>query len=149
MAVSIDVGEANNVHPADKQTVAGRLALAARAIAYGEKVEYNGPLFREATADGDTMRVYFDSAEGLTAKGGPLKGFEVAGDDGHFVAATARVDGETVVAQATGVPRPVYVRYAWANSPLDANLFNGAALPASTFTSQRHIPAPCTQGCSN
>ena len=69
MAVSLDVGQADNVHPPDKQTVGARLALAARAVAYGEAVEFSGPLFREATTEGGAMRVYFTHAEGLKAQG--------------------------------------------------------------------------------
>jgi sialate O-acetylesterase len=135
MAVSLDVGDPGNVHPPDKQTVGHRLALAARDIAYGEHIEDSGPLFRQANAEGAAIRVWFDHSEGLTAKGGSLAGFEVAGEDLRFVPATARIDGETVVATASAVKAPKYVRYAWANAPV-ANLFNAADLPASTFSSQ-------------
>ncbi len=147
MAVSIDVGEADNVHPADKQMVGARLALAARAVAYGEKIEYSGPLFRQATTENDSLRVYFTHAEGLMAKGGALQGFEVAGSDKRFQPATARVDGGAVLVRAQGVGHPQYVRYAWANASLEANLFNSAGLPASTFTSEEHIPRPCSKEC--
>lgn len=142
MAVSLDIGQADNVHPPDKQTVGARLALAARAVAYGEELEFSGPLFREATAEGSGMRVYFTHGRGLAARGGELEGFEVAGEDQRFHAATARVDGDTVVVNAEQVSHPEYVRYAWANAPMTANLYNGAGLPASTFTSERNIPAP-------
>ncbi len=142
MAVTLDVGEADNVHPADKQTVGARLALAARAVAYGEPVEWSGPLFREAVPDGDALRVYFTHAAGLTAKNGPLHGFELAGADHRFHPATATVEGETVLVRADGLGTPESVRYAWANAPVEANLLNGAGLPASTFTSERRIPAP-------
>jgi sialate O-acetylesterase len=142
MAVSLDVGQADNVHPPDKQTVGARLALAARAVAYGEAVEFSGPLFREATPDGGAMRVYFTHAEGLKARGSILEGFEVAGADRYFHAAAARVDGDTVMANAAEVARPMYVRYAWANAPMTANLYNGAGLPAAGFTSEIEIPAP-------
>ncbi len=135
MAVTIDVGDPDNVHPADKQAVGARLALAARALAYGEKVEYAGPLFRQAVPDGDGMRVWFDHAAGLVAKGGELLGFEVAGADGRFKPASARVDGQTVVATASGVPSPRQVRYGWANAPT-VNLYNSDGLPASPFTSE-------------
>jgi len=148
MAVSLDVGQADNVHPPDKQTVGARLALAAEAVAYGEAVEFSGPLFREATTNGVDMRVYFTHAHGLVAKSGALEGFEVAGEDRHFHAAVARVEGDTVVARSSDVVRPQYVRYAWANAPLTANLYNSAGLPASTFTSERHIPAPCPANCT-
>jgi len=136
MAVTIDVGDPDNVHPADKQTVGARLALAARALAYGESVEYSGPLFRQATPEGDGVRVWFDhTANGLVAKGGTLQGFEIAGDDRRFVSATARVDGMTVVVGAPAVRQAKYVRYGWANSPV-VNLYNSEGLPASPFTSE-------------
>jgi len=147
MAVSLDVGEADNVHPPDKQTVGKRLDLAARAVVYGEKIEYSGPLFRQATPENGSIRVYFTHAAGLTARGAPLKTFEVAGKDGQFYPATAKIEGDTVVAAASQVPHPKYVRYAWANSALAANLYNSAGLPASTFTSQEYIPPPCTRAC--
>lgn len=136
MAVTLDVGTKDNVHPPDKQTVGARLALAARATVYGERgFEYSGPLFREATVEGEAMRVWFDHAEsGLTSEGAPA-GFEIAGADGKFVPATAKIEGSTVVVQAAGVSRPAFVRYGWA-SWTDANLFNKEKLPASTFTSR-------------
>jgi sialate O-acetylesterase len=142
MAVSLDVGQADNVHPPDKQTVGARLALAARAVAYGEAVEFSGPLFLEAAAEGSNLRVYFTHGQGLVARGGALEGFEVAGEDRRFRPGTARVDGDTVVVSGGDVSRPMYVRYAWANAPMTANLYNGAGLPAAGFTSERHIPAP-------
>jgi sialate O-acetylesterase len=134
MAVTIDIGNPDNVHPTDKLDVGLRLARAARAISYGEAIEYSGPLFRQATTEYSSMRVWFDHAKGLTAKGGELTGFEVAGKDRIYVPATARIEGATVVAASPSVAEPVYVRYGWANSPL-CNLFNGEELPASPFTS--------------
>ena len=135
MAVTIDIGNPDNVHPTDKVDVGLRLALAARALSYGEDISYSGPMFRQATPEGNAIRVWFDHhAKGLAAKGGALTGFEVAGADGKFVAATATIDGNTAVAQSPAVAEPVYVRYGWANSP-ECNLFNGEGLPASPFTS--------------
>ena len=138
MVVTTDIGNPDNVHPADKQTVGARLALAARALVYGEKIEYSGPAFRQATPDGDGIRVWFDHSGGLVAKGGELEGFEIAGSDGKFVPATARIEGATVVAHSTSVVTPKYVRYGWANAPM-INLFNSEGLPASPFTSQDTI----------
>jgi sialate O-acetylesterase len=133
MAVTLDVGLKDNVHPPDKQTVGARLALAGRAVAYGETgLVYSGPLYRQTTRQGSDVEVWFDDAEGLNAKGGDLKGFELAGADGHFVDATAKIQGSTVVVSSPEVSDPQQVRYAWANFT-DANLYNGAALPASTF----------------
>ena len=135
MAVTIDIGNPDNVHPTDKVDVGFRLALAARALAYGEDVSYSGPIFRQATPEGGAIRVWFDHhAKGLTAKGGELTGFEVAGADGRFLSATAKIDGDTVVVTSDAVSEPKFVRYGWANSP-QCNLFNGEGLPASPFTS--------------
>jgi sialate O-acetylesterase len=137
MAVTIDIGNPNDVHPTDKLTVGKRLALAARAITYGEHIEFSGPLFRQATPENDSIRIWFDHASHLIAKGGPLTGFEVAGEDGNFSPAQAVIDGDTVVLSSTTVATPVAARYGWANSP-DCNLFNEADLPASPFTSLKH-----------
>lgn len=135
MAVSLDIGDPHNIHPPNKETVGTRLALAARAVGYGENLEYSGPLFRQAVRQGTEMGVSFDHAKGLHAQGGSLDGFEVAGGDRQFFAASARISGDSVFAGSAKVPSPRYVRYAWANAP-EANLYNGAGLPASTFTSE-------------
>ncbi len=140
MAVTIDIGDPDNVHPADKQTVGLRLALGARAIAYHDNVEYSGPLFRQTSIEAGAARVWFDHAEGLTAKGGTLQGFEIAGDDGQFASATARIDGASVVVTNPQIPNPKYVRYGWQNAPT-VNLYNAAGLPASPFTSEDEIRA--------
>lgn len=145
MAVTIDIGQPDNVHPPDKQSVGYRLSLGARAVAYGEKLEYSGPLFRQATVDQGSMHVYFTHDEGLMARGGALSGFEIAGSDGCFRPAEAKVAGHAVVVSAESVHRPMYVRYGWANNALRANLVNGNGLPAGTFTSQRDIPPPQAQ----
>ncbi|MFZ1085132.1 MAG: sialate O-acetylesterase, partial [Terracidiphilus sp.] len=136
MAVTIDIGNPDNVHPTDKLDVGLRLARAARAVSYGENIEYSGPLFRQATPEGSAIRAWFDHAKGMTAKGGELTGFEVAGADGNFSPATAKIEGATVMASSTAVPEPTQIRYGWANSP-QCNLFNGEGLPASPFTSVR------------
>ena len=140
MTVTLDVGLAGNVHPPDKQTVGARLALGARALAYGERVPYRSPLFRQATTElmpGGTgaMRVWFDQAEGLTARGKAITGFEIAGADKKYVAADARIEGETVTVSASAVTHPEYVRYGWMGV-MESNLYNAAGLPMSTFTSE-------------
>lgn len=135
MAVTIDIGNPDDVHPTNKQDVGARLALAARAVAYGENIEYSGPMYRTVTPDPDGIRVWFDHSKGMVAKGGGLKGFEIAGADKKYVPAAARIDDGTVVVSRSGIAYPVYVRYAWASVP-DANLFNAAGLPASPFTSE-------------
>ncbi|HEX4808374.1 MAG TPA: sialate O-acetylesterase [Bryobacteraceae bacterium] len=136
MAVTIDVGDPNNVHPSDKQTVGARLALAARAMAYHEDVEYSGPLFRQTSTEEGAIRVWFTHANGgLTAKDGALEGFEVAGDEHKFLPAAARIDGSSVVLTNSDIKNPRYVRYGWQNAPV-LNLYNSAGLPASPFTSE-------------
>jgi len=135
MAVTLDVGDEKNVHPADKQTVGERLALAARGMVYGEDIPYQSPLFREATTEPGAMRVWFDHAKGLSVRIMQVEGFEVAGADHHFVPATAKIEGETVVVRSKDVPDPMYVRYAWTGIAPSA-LYNGAGLPASSFTSE-------------
>jgi sialate O-acetylesterase len=140
MVVTLDVGDSKNVHPSDKQTVGARLALAARQLVYAEELVSTGPQFREATPEtGDDgsihLRVWFEKAEGLTSNGKPLTAFEIAGPDRHFVAATARIDGETVLVNSPQISRPAYVRFGWAGV-VDGNLYNAAGLPTSTFTSE-------------
>ena len=134
MAVTIDIGNPDNIHPTDKLDVGLRLARWARVLTYGEKIEDSGPLFREAVPEGPAIRAYFDHAKGLMAKGGPVTGVEVAGADGKFVPATATIEGETIVASSPEVAKPVAVRYGWAASP-QCNVFNGDGLPASPFSS--------------
>jgi sialate O-acetylesterase len=136
MAVTIDIGNPDDVHPTNKIDVGLRLARAARAISYGEAIEYSGPFYRQATPERGAMRVWFDHAKGLMAKGGELTGFEVAGRDGQFSPATATIEGATVVVSTPSVAEPVVVRYGWSNSPA-CNLFNGEGLPASPFTSEK------------
>jgi sialate O-acetylesterase len=143
MVVSLDVGAAENVHPPDKQTVANRLALAARNLVYGEPTRYEGPTFREATpellADGaEGMRVWFEHAAGLTFQGRVATGFELAGTDHHFVPAEADLEGESVLVRSVSVPHAVYVRFGWSGI-VQNSLYNSDGLPASTFTSE---PSP-------
>ncbi|MDR3736364.1 MAG: sialate O-acetylesterase [Acidobacteriaceae bacterium] len=136
MAVTIDIGNPDNVHPTDKLDVGLRLSRAARALAYSEPIEYSGPLFRQATPEGGAIRVWFDHATGLTSKGGSPASFEVAGADAQFFPATATIDGTTVIVSSSNVPAPIAVRYGWANNP-KCNLYNSDQLPASPFTSQQ------------
>lgn len=134
MAVTIDIGNPDDVHPTDKVDVGHRLALAARNLAYGEQVNYWGPMFRQATPEGGKIRAWFDHAQGLSAHGGEVTGIEIAGEDGRFYPGSARIEGPTVVASSDAVATPVFIRYGWANSP-NCNLFNADGLPASPFTS--------------
>ena len=136
MAVTIDIGNPDNVHPTDKLTVGHRLALAARQISYGENVEDSGPIFRQATTEGSSLRLWFDHAQGLHTEHGGLTSFEIAGSDGVFHPAEAAIDGETILVRSSDVPAPTAARYGWANSP-ECHLYNASGLPASPFTTQR------------
>ncbi len=133
-AVIIDIGEANDIHPKNKQDVGRRLALNALAIAHGRDIVYSGPVYRSMETEGDRIRLHFDHVGGgLVAKGGgPLRGFAIAGEDRKFVWADAAIEGDSVVVHSEGVPNPVAVRYAWANNP-ECNLYNEEGLPASPF----------------
>ncbi len=110
-----------------------RLALAARALAYGEELEYSGPLYESVKFGNGAAVVSFKHiGEGLVAKGGKLKGFTIAGADGKFVPAQAEIQNTTVKIWSEQVPEPKAVRYGWANVP-EVNLFNSDGLPASPF----------------
>ncbi|MCE5325946.1 MAG: sialate O-acetylesterase [Planctomycetaceae bacterium] len=132
IAVTIDIGEAGNIHPKNKQDVGKRLALWALATVYDKKLTYCGPLYKSMAVEGDKIVLSFDHIGGGLAVqgGGKLKGFAVAGEDKKFVWADATITGDTVV--LTGVKNPKAARYAWANNP-DCNLVNKDALPASPF----------------
>ncbi len=134
MAVAIDLGEANNIHPANKIDLGKRLSLWALAKDYGKKgVVYSGPLYKSIKIKGDKIHISFEHVDGgLVAKGGKLEGFAIAGTDEKFVWADAVIDGNTVIVSNTQIKKPVAVRYAWEVYPL-CNLYNGADLPASPF----------------
>ena len=136
MAVTIDIGMSNDIHPKNKQDVGLRLALAARHVAYRDAaVEFSGPVYRQATPENSALRVWFSHADGLQAKGGAaLAGFTIAGADGKFVPADAKIDGATIVVSSPEVAAPTAVRYAWADDPV-CNLVNQAGLPAGPFRS--------------
>ncbi len=134
MAVIIDIGEANDIHPKNKQDVGKRLAFWALAKTYGSKLVYSGPLYKSMQVEGNRVTLHFDHVGGgLVAGGGePLKGFAIAGADRKFVWADAKIDGDTVVVSSDQVAEPAAVRYAWADNPV-CNLFNKDKLPASPF----------------
>jgi sialate O-acetylesterase len=133
MVVTTDVGDATDIHPTRKEPVGQRLALAARALTYGEKTEYSGPLYDSMTAKGGEIALSFKHVGGgLVAKDGELKGFTIAGEDKQFVPAQAKIQGSAILVSAEGVAAPKAVRYGWANVP-DVNLFNQQGLPASPF----------------
>jgi sialate O-acetylesterase len=136
MAVTIDTGEPTNVHPHNKAPVGDRLARLALAKVYGRKIEYSGPMYKSMKVEGGAIRVKFSHVDGgLVAKGGPLKGFQIAAADQKFVEAAARIDGETLIVSSPQVSAPAAVRYAWDNYPegLGCNLYNVADLPAAPF----------------
>ena len=140
IAVATDIGDATDIHPRNKQDVGHRLALAALAVAYGQKIEYSGPVYRALKREGNALRLRFDhTGGGLMAKGDKLQGFAIAGDDKRFVWSDARIDGDTIVVSSPQVPNPVAVRYAWPDNPV-ANLYNRAGLPASPFRTDMDTP---------
>ncbi len=133
-AVIIDIGEADDIHPRNKQDVGKRLALWALAKDYGQDLVYSSPMYKSMEKDGSKIVLSFDHVGGgLIAKGGEsLKGFSIAGDDKKFVWADAKIDGDKVVVTSPAVAEPVAVRYAWGDNPI-CNLFSKADLPASPF----------------
>lgn len=136
MVVAIDAGEWNDIHPLDKKTIGQRLATAAQRVAYGQDVVHSGPMLKTAKAKGKMVVMQFDHVgSGLVAEGGALQGFEVAGVNGEFHPAYAEIRDDAVVAWSEAVAKPAAVRYAWANNPESANLFNAEGLPASPFRS--------------
>jgi sialate O-acetylesterase len=140
MAVTIDTGEQRNVHPVNKEPACDRLARIALVDAYGRKIEDYGPRYDSMAVQGDTIRVKFTHiGGGLVAKGGPLKGFQVAGEDKKFADAQAKIDGDSLVVSSPDVKSPVAVRYAFYDYPegVGCNLFNAADLPAAPFRSDK------------
>jgi sialate O-acetylesterase len=133
LAVITDVGDKNDIHPTQKKPVGERLALAARATAYGERIEYSGPIYKNMQVKDNQAILSFEHTDGgLEAGGGELKGFAICGPDKKFVWADAQVRDNKVVVSSLRVTQPVAVRYGWADFPI-VNLWNKAGLPASPF----------------
>ncbi len=134
MAVTMDIGNPTDIHPANKQDVGKRLALWALAKTYGVKdIVYSGPLYKSMRLEGDGIRIFFDHVGGgLIARGPNLTDFVIAGKDRKFVDANAVIDGDTIVVSSDKVSEPVAVRYAWRNEA-QGSLFNAESLPASSF----------------
>ncbi len=133
MAVITDIGDQLDIHPKQKTPVGQRLALAARALAYKDKMEYSGPVYELMRVDRDRVILRFKHVGGgLEARGGPLTGFSIAGKDRKFVNAQAEIVGDTVVVTSPSVPEPGAVRFGWSNFPV-VNLYNKAGLPATPF----------------
>ena len=133
MASTIDIGNNKNIHPANKVDVGNRLALWAFKNIYGKDVVCSGPLYKSQEIKGNTIYISFDYADGLNAKGGTLKGFEIAGKDGKFFPATATIEDGKVKVSSPSVSAPVSARYLWSDCVDQATLYNGAGLPASSF----------------
>jgi sialate O-acetylesterase len=137
LAVAIDIGDAKDIHPRNKQDVGLRLALNALAKDYGKPITYSGPVYRSMAVEGANAVLSFDHlGGGLTVTGDQLTGFAVAGEDMKFVWADAKIVGDTVVVSAAAVTKPVAVRYAWADNPA-CSLGNKAGLPAVPFRTDR------------
>ncbi|MBN1349282.1 9-O-acetylesterase [candidate division KSB1 bacterium] len=134
MALAIDIGEAFDIHPKNKQEVGRRLALNALGRVYGKNIVFSGPIYKSMKVEANTIRLTFDHIDGGLSiqNGSALKGFAIAGHDSVFHWANARIDGETVVVSHPQIAEPVAVRYGWAMNPV-CNLYNKAGLPASPF----------------
>jgi sialate O-acetylesterase len=133
LAMTIDIGDANDIHPKDKKTVGERLALVALAKEYGKTEVYSGPVYQSMKREGPSIRLTFDHADGgLKSTGNKLGEFSIAGVDHKWHWADAKIDGDTVVASSPDVPEPIAVRYAWQSNPI-ATLVNGSDLPAVPF----------------
>ena len=137
LAVTIDTGDPDNIHPKDKKIVGERLALCALAKEYGEKIPYAGPTFKSVTHLPGALKLRLDHTDGgLKVKGDKLAEFSVAGEDRKWHWADARIEGDTVVVSSPDVPDPQAARYAWQANPA-ATLYNGAGLPAVPFRTDR------------
>jgi sialate O-acetylesterase len=136
MAVAIDLGEWNDIHPDNKKDVGTRLALAAEKVAYDEKeIVYSGPIYQSSKTEGNQITLTFsNTGSGLvTNDGEELSQFAIAGPDKKFVWAKAKIEANQVIVWNEVIPNPTYVRYAWADNPDGANLYNKEGLPASPF----------------
>ena len=159
MASAVDLGDFHhlqNIHPQDKNDVGIRLALAAKHVAYGQNMVYSGPIYESSNVEGNTIRVHFTQTGGGLIIGRPpwiaspgasawttdrLVGFEVAGSDGNYVSADAKIAGNSGVVSSPQVTSPAYVRFAWSNV-VWANLYNKEGLPASPFRTDDWVPPP-------
>ncbi|MGY0036651.1 hypothetical protein [Pedobacter sp. NJ-S-72] len=135
MACIIDIGEADNIHPVNKQEVGRRLALNANKLVYKQNCIASGPVFKSLTKDGSRIRVSFMNADdGLVSKDArEITGFAIAGKDKKFYWAKAAIEGNEIVVYSDEVPNPKALRYAWADNP-ECNLMNSAGLPAIPFS---------------
>lgn len=139
MAVAIDLGEWNDIHPDNKKDVGDRLALAALKLSYGEDLFYSGPVYEKAVVDGNKIIIQFSyTGSGLVTNDGEAPAeFAIAGADKKFVWANARIESGKVIVWNDNVKEPLYVRYAWADNPVNPNLYNKEKLPASPFRTDK------------
>ncbi len=135
MAVAIDLGEWNDIHPDRKKPVGDRLALLAEKIAYGENNVYEGPLYQSSSIEGNKIVISFtNTGSGLSTNHGEAPAeFAIAGEDKKYVWADAKIQGDKIIVSSEDVPNPKYVRYAWADDPINPNLINKEGLPAAPF----------------
>ena len=132
MAVTMDIGNPRDIHPKNKRDVGERLARWALAKDYGKDVAFSGPAYAGMGVEGNAIRLRFQHAAGLTARDGAPSHFQIAAEDGKFVVATAKIDGQTILVSSPQISSPAAARYAWGDAD-EPNLFNGAGLPASSF----------------
>lgn len=139
MAIAIDLGEWNDIHPDNKKDVGERLALAAIKSAYHENIVASGPLFKLASLKGNKMFIAFTNTDSglMTNDGNYPSEFAIAGADKKFVWANAKIEGNTVIAWSEDVITPMYIRYGWADNPVNPNLYNKEGLPASPFRTDK------------
>ena len=133
------MGEWNDIHPDRKKEVGDRLALAAEKIAYGENIVYSGPIYQSSTIEGNKIIISFsNTGSGLITNDGeePAE-FAIAGADKKFVWAKAKIEGDKIIVWSDDVANPMYVRYAWADNPVNPNLYNKEGLPASPFRTDK------------
>jgi sialate O-acetylesterase len=144
MAVAIDLGEWNDIHPDRKKEVGDRLALAAEKIAYGENIVYSGPIYQSSTIDSNRIIISFsNTGSGLVTNDDEAPGeFAIAGADKKFVWANTKIEGDKVIVWSDEIAEPKYVRYAWADDPVNPNLYNKEGLPASPFRTDAQAPIP-------
>jgi sialate O-acetylesterase len=143
MAVTNDLGEWNDVHYKNKSVVGERLALVAENIVYGDKsVIHSGPVLTSYTIKGNQVILQFSNVGGglITKDGGPLQYFSIAGANKKFVWANAKIEGNSIIVWSDAIAEPVAVRYAWADNPTGANLYNKEGLPASSFRTDKNNP---------
>jgi len=140
VVVTIDIGKSDDLHPRNKQDVSRRLALMAEGMAYGKATVFAGPVLQSKSIHGRIVKLKFKNCEGgLKSTSNELTGFEVAAEDGKYVPAKARIEGDSVIVQSDAIEHPVSVRYAWLDNPV-ASLFNHAGLPAGPFRTDHKTP---------